>query len=74
MLHTLQSLRADIRKTIEASGGAISDPVALSDLMAMQSQLKNAVDALLDKLVQADMEIAFNVQKDAAELSKGSVG
>nr|DAY52042.1 MAG TPA: helix-turn-helix domain protein [Caudoviricetes sp.] len=74
LLHTLQSLRADIRKTIEASGGAISDPVALSDLMAMQSQLKNAVDALLDKLVQADMEIAFNVQKDAAELSKGSVG
>lgn len=74
LLHTLQSLRADIRKTIEATGGAISDPVALSDLMAMQSQLKNAVDALLDKLVQADMEIAFNVQKDAAELSKGSVG
>lgn len=76
LLHTLQSLRADIRKTIEASGGAITDPVALSDLMAMQSQLKNAVAALLDKLVQADMEIAFNVQKDAAraDLSKGSAG
>lgn len=76
LLHTLQSLRADIRKTIEASGGAITDPVALSDLMAMQSQLKNAVAALLDQLVQADMEIAFNLQKDAAEagLSKGSAG
>lgn len=65
LLHTLQSQRADIRKAIEASGGAVTDPVALSDLMAMQSQLKNAVAALLDKLMQADMEIAFNIKKDA---------
>lgn len=64
LLHTLQSQRADIRKAIEASGGAVTDPVALSDLMAMQSQLKNAVAALLDKLMQADMEIAFNVKRD----------
>ena len=64
LLHTLQSLRADIRKKIEASGGAVTDPVALSDLMAMQSQLKNEVSALLDKLMQADMEIAFNIKKD----------
>lgn len=42
----------------------VTDPVALSDLMAMQAQLKNAVAALLDKLMQADMEIAFNVKKD----------
>lgn len=65
LLHTLQSLRADIRKAIESSGGAIADPVALSDLMAMQSQLKNEVSALLDKLMQADMEIAFSLKKDA---------
>lgn len=65
LLHTLQSLRADIRKAIEASGGAVSDPVALSDLMAMQSQLKNEVAALLDKLMQADMEIAFNIKNGA---------
>ena len=64
LLHTLQSLRADIRKSVEASGGAITDPVALSDLMAMQGQLKNEVSALLDKLMQADMEVAFNVKKD----------
>lgn len=64
LLHTLQSQRADIRKAIEASSGAVTDPVALSDLMAMQAQLKNAVAALLDKLMQADMEIAFNVKKD----------
>ena len=65
LLHTLQSLRADIRKLIESSGGAITDPVALSDLMALQGQLKNEVSALLDKLMQADMEVAFNVKKDA---------
>ena len=66
LLHTLQSQRADIRKAIEASGGAVTDPVALSDLMAMQGQLKNAVAALLDKLMQADMEIAFNIKRDEA--------
>lgn len=63
LLHTLQSLRADIRKLVESSGGAITDPVALSDLMALQGQLKNEVSALLDKLMQADMEVAFNVKK-----------
>lgn len=65
LLHTLQSLRADIRKLIESSGGAITDPVALSDLMALQGQLKNEVAALLDKLMQADMEVAFSIKKDA---------
>lgn len=64
LLQTLQSRRAEIRKAIEASGGAISDPVALSDLMAVQSQLKNEVSSLLDKLMQADMEIAFNIKQD----------
>ncbi len=65
LLHTLQSLRADIRKMIEASGGAITDPIALSDLMALQSQLKNEISCLLDKLMQADMEIAFQVKNGA---------
>lgn len=65
LLHILQSQRADIRKAIESSGGAITDPVALSDLMAMQSQLKNSVSAQLDKLMQADMEIAFSLKNDA---------
>lgn len=72
LLHTLQSLRADIRKLIESSGGAITDPVALSDLMALQGQLKNEVSALLDKLMQADMEVAFNVKKDAGGSDTGS--
>lgn len=66
LLQTIQSLRADIRKSIEASGGAVSDPVVLSNLMAMQSQLKNEVSALLDKLMQADIEIAFNLKKDTS--------
>lgn len=65
LLHTLQFLRADIRRSVESSGGAIADPLALSDLMALQGQLKNEVCALLDKLMQADMEVAFNTKKDA---------
>lgn len=74
LLQTLQSLRADIRKAIEASGGAANDPVALSDLMALQSQLKNEVAALLDKLMQADMEVAFDIKRGAGDaLSNKSV-
>lgn len=72
LLHTMQSLRADIRKAIEASGGAVADPVALSDLMALQSQLKNSVAALLDKLMQADMEVAFNIKQEGAGAASSS--
>lgn len=57
-----QSLRSEIQKKIEATGGAVTDPVVLSDLMALQSQLKNEIASLLDRLMQADMEIAFNVK------------
>lgn len=75
LLHTLQGMRADIRKLIEASGGAITDPLALSDLMALQSQLKNEISSLIDKLMQADMEIAFNLKNGAKTgLSSASVG
>lgn len=69
LLDTLQSLRVGIRRRIEASGGAVADPVVLSDLMALQSQLKNEVSALLDKLMQADMEIAFNVKRGVGDVS-----
>ncbi len=65
LLHTLRTQRADIRKLIEDAGGAITDPLALSDLMALQSQLKNEISSLIDKLMQADMEIAFQRKKDA---------
>lgn len=58
----LQTLRADIRKKIELSGGTISDPVTLSDLMALQAEMKNEISGLLDKLMQADMEIAFSLK------------
>lgn len=67
LFHILQSQRADIRKAIESSGGAITDPVALSDLMAIQSQLKNSVAAQLDKLMQADMEISFSLKNGAKD-------
>ena len=72
LLHTLQSQRADIRKAIEASGGAVTDPVALSEMMATQSQLKNSVASLLDALVQADMEISFNIKRGGSAGAAGA--
>ncbi len=61
LFNKLASLRAQISRTINLSNGSISDPVALSDLMAMQAELKNDVAALLDKLLQADMEVSFDL-------------
>ena len=57
----------------EASGGAITDPVALSDLMALQSQLKNEISCLLDKLMQADMEIAFQIKSGSGTEFSGEL-
>lgn len=61
LFNKMASLRAQISRSIAFSNGAITDPVALSELMAMQSELKNDVSALLDKLMQADMEVAFDL-------------
>ena len=71
LLHILQSRRADIQKQVAAVGGVVSDPLALSTLMAAQSQLKNEVSALLDELMQADMEIAFNAKNGSGAAYSG---
>lgn len=63
LFNKLASLRAQISRSITYSEGIISDPVALSDLMALQSELKNEVSAMLDRLMQADMEVAFGVKE-----------
>ena len=61
LFNKMASLRAQISRSIAISKGSITDPVALSDLMAMQSELKNDVSALLDKLMQADMQVSFDI-------------
>lgn len=61
LFNKLASLRAQISRSIALSKGSISDPVALSDLMSMQAELKNDVSALLDKLIQTDMEVSFDL-------------
>ena len=66
LLSKLASLRARIIRSITMSNGSISDPVALSDLMALQSELKNEVSSLLDKLMQTDMEVAFGLKEKEA--------
>lgn len=69
LFYRLQSLRADIRKSIEFSGGSISDPVSLSELMSSQNQLKSEVSALLDRLMQADMEVVSNQKRGLGAVS-----
>lgn len=60
----LQDSRAKIRNAIDSCDGQVTDPLLLSDLMSLQNSLKNDVCALLDKLMQADVDTAFEVKKD----------
>lgn len=69
LFSALRSGRSEIRKSIDKCGGQVTDPLLLSDLMALQSGLKNEVAALLDKLMQADIDTAFKVKKGEIGLS-----
>jgi transcriptional regulator with XRE-family HTH domain len=63
LLQLLQSSRAEIRKYIEGSGGSVQDAAFLSDLMAMQSNLKNELCSIIDQLMQADMSAAYGTKR-----------
>lgn len=69
LFSVLQRSRAQIRNSIDACDGQVTDPLLLSDLMSAQNSLKNDVCALLDKLLQADIDTAFEVKKDDLGLS-----
>ena len=74
LLREMTDLRLKISHMVETSGSSLSDPVALSQLMAMQAELKNAVSSLLDKLMQADMEVSFDIRaKEASPSLKSAV-
>lgn len=66
----LQDSRAKIRNAIDSCGGQVTDPLLLSDLMNLQNNLKNEVCAVLDKLMQADIDTAFEVKKEDLEYSE----
>lgn len=66
----LQDSRAKIRNVIDSCGGQVTDPLLLSDLMNLQNSLKNEVCAVLDKLMQADIDTAFEVKKEDLEYSE----
>lgn len=67
----LQDSRAKIRNAIDSCDGQVTNPLLLSDLMFLQNSLKNDVCALLDKLMQADIDTAFEVKKDDLAYSEG---
>jgi len=52
----IEKKRALIRTSIEANTG--SDPLFLSTLMTEQTNFKNEVSAILDRLMQADLSVA----------------
>lgn len=66
----LQDSRAKIRNAIDSCGGQVTEPLLLSDLMNLQNSLKNEVCAVLDKLMQADIDTAFEVKKEDLEYSE----
>lgn len=63
LFSTLQNLRGDIRKLIDSCEGEVTDPLLLSSLMSLQSDLKNKVSSVLDMLLQSDIDTAFGVKK-----------
>ena len=58
------------RDMMKNNGGQVTDPLLLSDLMNLQNSLKNEVCAVLDKLMQADIDTAFEVKKEDLEYSE----
>jgi transcriptional regulator with XRE-family HTH domain len=64
LMKTIREARNDIKGLIERGGERIQDPLFLSDLMNMQNNLKNTVSGVFDRLMQADMETAFDLKKD----------
>lgn len=69
----LQSSRAEIRRLIDSCNGQVTDPLLLSDLMSLQNGLKTDMAALLDKLMQADVDTAFEVKKGGLTSSGSKV-
>lgn len=71
LFNLLAKSRNEIRAKVSSSGKNVSDPLFISDLMTMETDLKNSVSVLLDKLLQADMEVAFNLSQEGAKSSPG---
>ncbi|GHV10424.1 hypothetical protein FACS1894217_15900 [Clostridia bacterium] len=64
LMKSIREARNEIKGVIERGGERVQDPLFLSDLMAMQNNLKNEVSGIFDRLMQADMETAFELKKD----------
>lgn len=63
LLQKLVSYRNDIRKLVDSCNGALAEPSAFTELMEMQNQLKSELSIHVDRLIQADMDIAFEFKK-----------
>lgn len=73
LFETLQKCRSEIRSAAEQIA-ASSDPAAVSSLLSRQSRMKNSVSALLDQLLQNDIDAARGRIGDEASPSAGVSG
>ena len=62
MLGDLQRLRAQIRHRVE---NGHMDAASVSELMTLQSDLKNSISTLLDELLQADLELSYKAANNS---------
>lgn len=65
LLQSLCKFRSQIRKKTDKN--PFSDPTAISDLMALQSQSKSELASILDRMMQADLEVALKREKGVLE-------
>lgn len=66
----LQDSRAKIHNVIDSCDGQVTDPLLLSDLINLQNSLKNKLCTILDKLLQVDIDRAFEVKKEDTKYSE----
>ncbi|WP_195985324.1 helix-turn-helix transcriptional regulator [Clostridium sp. D33t1_170424_F3] len=66
LIHKLQASRAEIKNYIESNGGNM-EPLFLSELMELQNAFKNEVCAILDQIMQADLDYVLNVKKGSSD-------
>ena len=64
LFNLMQFSRAEIHQLLSNSEDQINNPHFFSRLMVLQNDLKNNVSILLDKLMQVDIDTAFEIKND----------
>lgn len=68
----LQDSRAKIRNSIDSCTEQVTDVVFLAEIMNLQNSLKNEMCALLDKLIQADINDNLNSKSSIVDVYRAA--